>query len=301
MASIADILRTIQGLIVSGINSPTTGLGNVQTPGQVIVGWPTGSEAAKIWGQNNWLVSIYALKTEPITRYRPTPYIITLPTAPTLTATITQQAGFNVIALSGQNQAGLNINTTYGPNPSPSTALYQTNGTETLAQLASFIAAGITGSFVSATATGANVHVTGGYPLWCNIGQAAMMVQEVARYRRNIQVTIWAPYPDNFSQPNDATRENLEASVIDSLGGTDSPWIVAPDGSTFQALWRSTGDWSDKAESSYTVFRSDNYLEIEYPQLKTLTGNQIGVVDLSVATENAPGFTSTKTYPIGGP
>jgi hypothetical protein len=94
-------------------------------------------------------------------------------------------------------------------------------------------------------------------------------------------VTVWAAEPDKVDT---GAREFIETAVLGAIGGTNKPWNLAPDGSTFKALWSSTGDWSDKAESSYSVFRSNNFLEIDYPLLVPVIGAQVGAISINIIT-----------------
>ena len=307
MASIADILRTIQGTISNGINNA-----GIQTPGQVVIGWPTGPQMAAIMGAGEWLITLFPQKTRQATRYRPTPLFIISPSPASLTATITSGTTFSTIALSGANAAGLNINTVVGPNPNALDSLYQTTGMESLPQLASLLATQVNllhAPGVTATPSGQSINVTGPYPVWCNIGQSfaaqiggeSNYVLESARFAREVLVTIWAASPDIFAATSDGTREALENAMVVSIGGTDQAWNFSPDGSSFSAIWQGTGDWSDKAESSYSTFRSDNYLTIEYGLLKPVAATQITGIQLITQVSNGAGFTTAENEYIGGP
>lgn len=310
MASQAEILTTIQAAIVDSINAA-----GIQTPGQVIIGWPTGPQGAAIWGSGQWLISLFPGKATPVTRYRPQPRLLQPITPAPLNAVVTQGSTFTSITLSGTNTAGLNINTVAGLNSSPQGAYYQTTGAENFALLYSTIAGQIN-SFhaagVSATSTGSSVRVTGPYPVFCNIGQPIaaantdagpnypILVAEVARFRRPIQVTVWAADADKANAANDGTRDNLEEALWLALGGSDQPWNFAPDGSPFEAIWLGLGDWNDKAEGDYTVFKSVNVLTIEYGLLRPYAGAPIGQIQLNETITNQAGFTLAQTSTVIG-
>lgn len=242
-------------------------------------------------------------------QYRPEIQYLVTPTPPTLTATITATPSYSVITFTGFSSPGLNIWTVAGPNPwADGATLYQTTGDETLEQIASSIAAqvellGVAG--VSATANDTAAWVTGGTPVWCNIGQAItttpigdpIAVLDIGRFDQTVLITVWAPVPDEYAENSTGNREQLENAILLSIGGNDNRWVIAPDASGFSALWGNTGRWSDKPEDTYTVFRSDLELELQYSLYRPVTVTPVGVIDVTLhLNANAP-----QVEYVGGP
>ena len=213
------------------------------------------------------------------------------------------------ITFYGMNAPGLNIWTVAGPTPwADGATLYQTTGDETLVQIAAAVAAQVEllGVGVTASAAGPVVSITGGTPVFCNIGQALtstptgepIAVVDIGRFDQTVLVTVWAPVPDEFvGQKPGGNRELLQNAILLAIGGNDQRWNIASDGSGFSVMWGDIGRWSDKAEDLYTVFRADLQLELEYSLYRTVTMTPVGVIDVTMNLNANP----PQTQYVGGP
>jgi hypothetical protein len=299
--------RAIGAAVNAGINAA-----GITAPNVVVVGWPSATQSAAIWGKNKSLVTIMPqMSRRDPNQYRPEIQYLITPSPPSLIATITPiSSSFLAITFTGTNVPGLNIWTVAGPTPwADGATLYQTTGNETLAQIADHVAAqvellGVSG--VTASASGAVVSVAGGTPVWCNIGQPLsttptgqpLAVVDIGRFDQTVLITIWAPVPDEFiGQMPGGNREQLQNAILLALGGNDQRWNIAPDSSGFSAIWGDVGRWSDKAEDLYTVFRADLELEIEYSLYRPVTVTPVGVIDVTMNLNADP----PQTDYVGGP
>jgi hypothetical protein len=162
MATLSDICKYIGAAVNAEINAE--GLTN---PNVVVVGWPSGPQSREIWGAGKSLVTIYPQKSSRYaTQYRPEleQYIpvgfapLTACVYSPLLADVTIGATW-IITFSGVNVPGLNIWTIVNPTIDGNATLYQTIGTESLADIAAAVALlvtemgepGITGTAVGDT------------------------------------------------------------------------------------------------------------------------------------------------------
>lgn len=291
MANFDQICRALGPLISDAINASS-----ITVPSKTIVGWPVPSEAVKLWGKGEFLVSIWpAGNARPVTRYAAVPFQLTPPTI-TLTAEV---AGL-VVTFGGDVVAGFNVHCvldTIGD------AYYRTFENDTLDNVAAGVAAAVNAldlAGVSASAIGAVLTVVGVRAVVVNIGKALTMVKEVARMQQDLWVISWPASPsasDVALAAGKATRAALDGAILGAIGGTDKRWFTAGDGSRFSVDLTGGPRWSDKAESSYTVFRSDIIYTVEYPVLVPVAATPIGVIAATVQLDAQPARTSY----FGGP
>lgn len=294
MPSIDGICDALGPLVLAAI-----GDAGITTPGKIFVGWPVPTEAVKIWGKGQALVSLWpAGNGKQVTRYAAVPYSIT-PSVVTLTATVADSAGV-VVTFGGSVVAGLNVHTVLD---TAADAYYQTTGGDTLASVATAVAAAITALAlpgITASAAGPVLTIHGVHGAIVNIGKLQSIVKEIARMQQDVWVTSWPASPDASDAAiaaGKATRPVLDAAIMGAFGGSDSRWQTAGDGSRFTTDLVGGPRWSDKAESSYSVFRSDIIYSIEYPILQVLSATPIGAVVSSVQLGAQPARTSY----YGGP
>lgn len=270
-----DVLQTLQVAVTNALNTAA-----IETPAQVVIGWPVATELIKINNQGQYQVSIVERSgtARSVAGYNEPAYQVTSPYSP-LAATVVG----NVVTFSGSVVPGLNVHTFVGAPVAD--AYYQTISGDTLATVATGAAAAITAlalAGITAAAVGAAITVTGSPLLICNVGGVGtVMAKENGRIARSIQVTAWCPNPD--------IRWLIAEAIISAIGTQDNRLLTLSDGTTFECLLTSQASkkadgLDDKSQSSYSLYQESMVFDVEYAMLRYFGATTIesGIVQSTV-------------------
>lgn len=281
MSGLLDAVQTLQDGIQAAIQSYFA----AQNPalnwdGQVVPGWAVSTELAAILGKgnHNFLVVIWPTTTKNCTRYSPQDsYNVEVATG---TPTIAVSA--NVATFSGSFTSAITVNALVNGKIVTVPAAAQS-----LSSLATLVAnaiatAGITG--VGATASGADVTVTGAYQFECTISGMGTVSYEVGRDEQGVLVTVYGPDP--------FTRLTVGEAIRTKVGTALSHSLTMSDGNEMMVLRDNGGGLCEKAQSSYSAYEWALPFMLEYPLIETVTTYQVGVVETNTTIDNQPSSTT---------
>lgn len=290
-----SVLSAIRRDIANAINAA-----NIPQQGQVIKGWPTAPQLVEILAQpnNEWQVSIYPLPARSATRWleaslgytAPQVYLAASVAGDTLTLT---EAG------TPPSDAGdVNIHAFIkGVNAD----VYAVGSpTESLDDIAIAVAAAVNAlSRAGITATpSANTVVLSG-ALWdsVNVGGTGSFITEANRDARLVQVTIWATGGTTSDGDIDHTlRFSLVDAIKSNLGTRRKHFIRDETGTQVYINYHGeTPD--DDSQSSYSLYASIIYFDVEYSVQVVTPATQIGVAIPTITVD----LTHITTDFIGGP
>lgn len=242
--------------------------------GNVYKGFPEGPELAKLLktGDGKWAITVTPQNPHATTRYSPDDQPIFKPPAQTLFATVSDAT----ITFSGTAGA-CNVHTVInkvGDARVPVTAGQSLSAIAT-AVAAAIVALNISG--VSASAAGAVVTVTGAFLLKCNVSGTGILMREVARVSRVMQVSIWASDP--------YTRAALEDPLIAYVGDAITPFLTLSDGTDMYVTYNGDG-WIDDSQGTYSLLVAHHCIEVEYGIMQSTPVAQLGAVENLVTPRN---------------
>lgn len=291
-----SVLNAIRREVTNAINAA-----GIPQQGQVIKGWPTAPQLVEILAQptSEWQVSIYPLPSRPGTRWidddlgttAPIVYLLGSVSGNTLTLTgagvpaIDTTTDVNIHAfIKGVNADVFAIGSP-GDDPS-ATAIDVANAVNALSL------PGIT-----ATPTANTVVLSGAVWQSVNIGGTGTRSTEATRLKRMVQVTVWSTGDATSPQGVDSTlRFAILDAILTNLGTRRKHFIRADDGT--QVYISSHGDTADDdSQSSYSLYASFIYFDIEYSLASVTPATQIGV---AIPTTTVDSTLITTDY-IGGP
>lgn len=284
-----DVLKTMRHTIQLSLAACTPAITDSI---MVLIGYPTWTEGAKVWGQpvDPGFVTVDALPDARfVTRYRPEFGLVgPLTTGFSLLNPAPTGAAFQA---TGQTVTGTNFHTFFSANGSLFDAQYTAIVTDTPDTVATAIALSVMNEDVpgvACTASGDSIFITGGSIVQINIGGVGQAHMEVARVARTIQVSVWVSSPYARFQIHDA--------ITSTLGQVNQPWLTLADGG--RALVRPRGEkFIDESQLSYNLYEVHLSYYVEYGVIQRAVATQIG--DLTLETiaksENPYGNTITNT------
>lgn len=250
MADISDVEQAIVDLIAGELypNGLTRG-SVIDADCRIYRGWPNkaGLEADLKSGTVN--VNVFPVSGgRNVTRY-PLDWQGEPMAAPTLTAT----ASNTVVTFGGTPAVGQIV------------ALivdrvawsYQVQATDTLPSVAAALAA-LINQARSAMASGATVTIPASHSITARIGMTGTSIREVARFVRQIRVTVWAPDPQ--------TRDRFGSIIKPLLMATLR--LTMPDGTSARLIAGADGDMDDGLQKE-RVYRTTIFLSVEYAITQT--------------------------------
>jgi hypothetical protein len=259
MADISDVLGTLAGIVATSIYPNGTGAASAAgVPAQVYPGWPVPAQLDADLAAGKAHVSLWPAGAEQNT----TRYLLDWqPVAAVVNSLIVSVSG-GVATFAGTVIIPLSV--TVLANGGSFT--YTVQATDTLATIASAVAALVAGSTAAgaavtfpSTARGVAVRI---------VGQGTG-IQEVRRQRRNVQVTIWAPSP--------SARDALARVIDPALAQLH--FITLPDSTAARLIYQSS-PWMDDAQLA-RMYRRDLIYSVEYATTVTEVETQIGSVQIN--------------------
>lgn len=284
MATTPKLQDALQALV----NAIETALTAADAPGkgQVYIGWPTGTEETQKLGASDieGSITVYPLHGQDATRYPADAVLLTAPVV-NLVATV---AG-DTVTFSGESDVAYNIHGFIGGKTVD--AYYQTTASESLANVATGVAASVNAlaiSGVHATPSGDAVTITGGQFSEVNVGGTGTIAIEQRRVRQMVQVTIWL---NDF-----IARFEVADAIMMSIGTATNHFLTLSDGSQAFIEYQ-TDHMDDSSESSYSLAAHHIVYMVEYGILQPITAYEIegvGVTQqINSAAETTEYFGST--------
>lgn len=270
MATVDDVLDALNDQINDAIIAA-----GITNEGIIAPGWPNMPDLTKQMEQvpAQYFVSLYPLPTEKLTtRFLNEPWGYLSTVTPSITATISG----NAITFSGAVTPGQNIAVVLDPGSSGAAFTYQSVSNDTLASIATNVAALISAPY-SATASGATVTITGAKTIKCNVGGSAVVGYEVMRTERHFQISVWCPDAPTRSAIFNAIKVYL-AQVY---------FLSFPDTSQGRIKYVSS-PWNDDMQQDTLYFLKAIY-SVEWGEVAQETQTQITAVQLSTTATYANG------------
>lgn len=276
VSRLLDCVKTIRDLLTPAVNANATGSTD---PIMVIIGYPTWTEAAKVWAQalDPGFVTVDALPlARKITKYHPEwAQVGPLPTPPFSIGAINNPVGFSLSQNTGVTPlAGENIHVVFMANNTMYDAYYQTIKTDTTFTIAAQLGTIIKNfniSGLSVQITGYTVTLSGAgiMLLSANGTVAGAAHKEVARERRTVQISIWTNSP--------WSRFAIHDAVTSTIGAVDNCWLTLPDYGR-ALLLPDTERWVEESQGSYNLYEAHLIYTLEYGVIQRLPGYAIGAV-----------------------
>lgn len=272
MADISDVEDVLAQLATTAIYPSGTGVPSVPGPTvKLATGWPLPQQLDQILAAGHVMVTVFAksMTEQNTTRFPPQMQVLTGIPAPELTLTVAS----NRITVGGSIKAG-----------EAATALvnyfgysYGVKENDTFAIIAASLAALIP----NATAAGAVITLNQVFDISVRVSVPVVMQEEIARQKREIFITTWAPSPDARKQV---------AQVIDGfLKSPEQARILMPDNTLARLIYRGTMETDHLAKQR--IYRRDLRYEVEYVTSKTEIDNT--VTDFGVNVTPTGGITTT--------
>lgn len=261
MADVIDVQNALVALIAqtlypNGTSQPSI----VAAPCKVYPGWPTQSQldADLIAGTHH--VTVYPSPTERNTTRYPKAWQTLAITTPTLT-----------LAVNGQQV------TVGGAMPSPTFSAhnmallvngknytYAVQQTDTLASIATALAASVAVDFAGTTSAGAVITMpTAAHIQGAKVGTTGTSIREIRRQEKVFQITAWCNTPAN--------RDAVVGPVDVALAATQ--FLTLADGTAARLIYKST--LVDDAKQKAKLYRRDLIYTVEYATTQTATNTQI--------------------------
>lgn len=282
MASITDVMSALQTQVADALIAA-----NITLNGTVIKGWPNMPALTKQMEivPAQYCVSVYPLPAEKkTTRLFPLWQVQTEPNV-----TLGSSLSGGVLTFSGTVATGFNVMVVLNAGISGATALYQTSGTDTLASIATGVAAkinAITG--FSAVASGDTVTISGAKSIICNIGGSGVLAREVRRTERQFQLSTWCP---------DGPTRAAIADAIDLFLATVY-FLSFPDGSSGRLTYV-RGPWNDEMQRD-TLYFAHQIFAVEWGTMQTTVATQVAAVETTMQQTQANGQVAQTTTDTEG-
>ena len=269
MATVSDVQNVLAGLIASALypngtsQSSTVGF-NVR----VGAGWPNAIALDSDLAQSIANISIYATAQERNTTRYAEQWQVSTQTAPTVTlarsgSTVTV-GGTLPGTYFAQNLAVFVANVPYTYTVQPS---------DTLASIASALAASIAHTWPGTTSAGAVITLPAGAAIGVlRTGGTGTGIKVVRNQERVFQITAWASTP--------AQRTALE-NALDALFA-DMRFLVMPDGVSARIIYRDSPQ-QDSGEKAH-LFRRDFRYSVDFATTIVQSAPQVIVGDINIIT-----------------
>jgi hypothetical protein len=188
-------------------------------------------------------------------------------------ATVTATVSDNTIAIGGTVDATVSqfVTVLIG---SRGVVSYAVQAGDTLATIATALAALITSQFATATVNGSTVTVESSAYLAARVGVNGVQMAEIRRQQTQMQIVLWCPDP--------VTRDNTAKAIEPSLAATT--FLTCAD--TSAARFRYHGSTSSDRGQKEQAYRRDLIYDVEYAT--TLTDTATEITSVPVTTEGGP-------------
>jgi len=256
----------------------------------VLIGYPTWTEGAKVWGQpiDPGFVTVDALPDARfITKYRPEWGLVgPLTTGFSLLNEAPTGATFQS---TGQLTTGTTFHLFFAVSGLVYDANYVAIASDTPDTVATALALSVTNlgvEGVTCTSSENSISISGASILQINIGGVGQAHKEVNRVARTVQVSIWVSSP--------WARYQIHDAITSTLGAVDNPWLTLSDGG--RVLIRPRGEkFVDESQLSYNLYEAHLSYYVEYGEIQRAVATQIGDIPLEVTLQNQNGNQLTNT------
>lgn len=287
MADLSDVVAALRALATTALYPPglypsgPAGASIAGCPVLVQSGWPDPESLKRDIAAKKAQVTIYPQPTERnTTRYPREWKQVSDPQPHTFTLTQATQA---VIIGGAQPATFYPQNLAVFVNGKP--YLYQTQANDTLATIATALAALIVADVPGTFASGAVIVTPNTARIGAlRVGTAAIIALEAKRQERQFSLIIWAPSP--------ALRDAIAPPIDVAIGIT--PWLTLADGTRGRMIYK--GSPYNDFDQKVGAYRRDFSVSVEYPTIATDAGPEVIAAKTVISQEGADG--STITPPI---
>lgn len=260
MADIDDVLNALVNLAVgalypNGTSQPSvTGLPTVVYPG-----WPQSSQLdadmagfAATPSTGRIHITVYPLPQEKVTTRYSANYSTPEAPSPTLALTLAGHA----VTVSGTVTVPQNVGLVIDKKP----YLYAVQATDTLASIATALAAQITG----ASAAGPIITIpASAQNISPRVGTTGTSLAMTKQQTRSVQMTVWADTPAHRS----ATAQVIDGAL------SNTRFLTLPDGTSGRLVYQSS-PWDDMTQKA-NVYRRDLIYTVDYPTTVSASASQV--------------------------
>lgn len=295
-----SVLTAIAEAVTAAINAA-----GITQPGQVYKGWPTATEIVKVLGQPNaqWMVSVYPHNARNATRWIENDAITSrsFPAA-YLSATVVG----NSMTITGAGaipvgNAPINVHAFMHGVNADVYAVAHAGDSDTM--VASGIAQAVNAlglPGISAVNVANDVVLTGAVWDFANFGGTGSYAFEATRVARQVQITIWTT-----GDPTDPLNidNSLRFSILDAivgLIGTRQNHFITDSTETVVFILYASDIADDESESSYSLYASHVFFNVEYTAHVIVPATQVGVVEPTTTVQTPTTASVTNTEFIGG-
>lgn len=271
MADINDVETALVNLVAAALYPNGTGQASAAgVPVVVYPGWPTASrlDADLLAGKTH--VTVFPTAVERNTSRYPRVWQQQTLNAVTLGMTV----GGQQVTIGGAMPAPftphvLNVMVNGVPHP------YQVLATDTLAAIATALAALVAADVPGTAAAGAVITLPAGARINAvRVGVTGIAIRELRRQEREFRISVWSDTPDH---------RRAVAGIVDvALGAVDR--VVMPDGTGARVLYRSNMDVDSQQKAK--LYRRDFMYSIEYATTQTEVETQITQEQLNSSSQH---------------
>lgn len=286
MASIDDVLLALKTAVIAAV-TPLPNANKIK----VGVGFPNIMPTTTDLEQGAGFIGIFPLKNERLTtRFFPGNYT-TIASTPLLAAAVTG----NTIAFSGSVAAGYAVDVVVnsGQLVGSMAVAYVTLGTDTLDSVATAVAAALVAAGFSASASGADVALSGTFSsVVCNIGAQSQIAQEVRRTERHFQ--IMTVVPGNASTLTAvSTDRSAIVNAIDAYFALQYFLLLAD--ASWGRLKYVSGPWEDDMQRE-TMLIAHQVFSVEFATIATAVAVPVGAIDVQQTNTTIASIASSSSF-----
>jgi hypothetical protein len=265
MADLADVENAVEATVTtavypSGSSQPSI----IDTQVSIARGWPVAADIDTAMAAGNCIVSIYSQPNveRNTTRYPRDDQVLTAPVH-----TLTVAVSGNTITIGGTVATPQNVIVLCGPTLA---FAYSVQSNDTLASIATALAALIAASFPGTAAAG-DVITIAGKPgtIRARVASQGTVWTEQRRQERGLQVTCWCPTP--------SLRDALVAAIDVAFAQID--WLTLADQSAARIRYERTIETD--APEKVLLFRRDLFYTVEYPTATITTAPETAAIGLT--------------------
>lgn len=285
MADLADCNDGVVSLLANAIYPNGTGQPSAAgVPVRIYGGWPQAAQLDADLLAGTCHVSVFNRESKNSTRYQTAKYddLTGTVAAPALTLTVNA----NTVTVGGTVATGVNTAVIVGTNA----FTYQTVANDTLATIATNLAALINATYAGTTASGAVIALpNAGPPInAARVGGSGQKVIENGRVEQIFQITVWANTPAN--------RKAIASLIMQPIMATR--FLTLADGTGAPMLFKSQRD--DDVPQKELLYRRDIMVSIEYVETFSIGVTQVVdiVENIAVGVNGYNGGTYPNTTTI---
>lgn len=275
MADITDVCSALvafasQALYPAGTSNPSV----AGVPIKVYQGWPITQQLDADLNAASPVchVSVFPRREEANTTRFPRDWQTISQNTPTLAATVAGQ----VVTIAG-TVPDVSNPTNVSVEANGQAFVYAVQPTDTLTGIATALTSLIASGVAGTSNNGAAITLpSSARNITARVGVTGVMVREVRRQNRHVQITVWADTP--------AHRSAIAAPLDVVLA--DMQWITLPDGLQARLLYK--GSPVEDGDQKERLYRRDLIYSVDFATSETTTATQVTQTALGVAVANAP-------------